>query len=184
MSDAFIYYRLESNSTDNGQAGYPNPNLGTTERNTLVTSLETNFPAQILKFTLPDELLESVSMIYENNIKDSPTSEPNGTRKINKQDNGLMGIRYTFRGRFLDTATDITKLINMAKRLQVESTTDPLAMAFGVFGFYTDNTTLKPFNIDPYATRGLTIKSFNINRTGQTPKNFDFEIVMTFGGTF
>lgn len=184
MADAFIYSRLESNGTDNGQASYPNPNLGTTERNTLVTNLELNFPAQILRFTLPDELLESVSMMYENNIKDSPVSEPDGTRRINKQDNGLMGIRYVFRGRFKDSATDITKLINMAKALQVESTTDPLAMGFGKFGFFTDNTTLKPFNLDPYATRGLTIKSFSINRTGQAPKNFDFEIVMTFGGTF
>lgn len=184
MADAFIYYRTKANSTHNADANYPNPNLGTTQRNTLVTNLELTYPAQILRFTLPDELLESVSMSYENNIKDAPVSEPNGTRRINKQDNGLMGIKYIFRGRFKDVSTDITKLINMAKLLQVESTTDALATGFGKFGFFTDNTTLKPFNLDPDATKGLTIRSFNINRSGQMPKNFDFEILMTFGGTF
>jgi hypothetical protein len=183
MADAFIYYRLESNNTDTdvGNPLYPNPN---SDRNTFVTNMESNFPAQILRFTLPEELLESVSMSYENNIKDSPTSEPDGTRRMNKQDNGLMGIKYVFRGRFKDASSDITTLINMARLLQVESTTDPDALGFGKFGFFTDNTTLKPFNLDPNSTKGLTIRSFSINRSGQTPKNFDFEILMTFGGTY
>ena len=78
MADAFIYYRLKSNNTDNTattpNGGYPDPNGSTTARNTFVTNMEANHNtapnAQILKFTLPDELLESVSMNYENNIKD------------------------------------------------------------------------------------------------------------------
>jgi len=172
MADAFIYYRLESNSSHKEGAS------------TTPALLATNFPAQVLKFTLPDELLESVQMVYENNIKDAPVSEPDGTRRINKQDNGLLGIRYTFRGRFKDASGDITNLINFSKMLQVESTTATNALGFGKFGFYTDNTTVKPFNLDPDGTKGLTIRSFNINRSGQMPKNFDFEILMTFGGTF
>lgn len=172
MADAFIYYRLASNSS-NKEGASNTPAL-----------LKTNFPSQVLEFTLPDELLESVSMMYENNVKDSPVSEPDGTRRINKQDNGLMGIRFTFRGRFREASSDITTLISFAKILQVESTTATNALGFGKFGFYTDNTTIKPFNVDPDKNYGLTIKSFNINRTGQTPKNFDFEIIMTFGGTF
>ena len=191
MADAFIYYRLQSNNTDfdlSNNPNYPDPNASTTARNTFVTNMEANHNtapnAQILKFTLPDELLESVSMNYENNIKDSPVSDPSGTRRINKQDNGLNYVRYTFRGRFKDNASDITTLTNMAKRLQVESTTDSDALGFGIFGFFTDNTTIAPFNTDPRSTKGLTLKSFNISRSGQQPKNFDFTIVMTFGGTY
>ena len=192
MADAFIYYRLKSNNTDNTvttpNGGYPDPNTSTTARNTFVTNMEANHNtapnAQILRFTLPNELLESVTMAYENNMKDSPVSEPDGVRRINKQDNGLSYIRYTFRGRFKDSATDLTTLMNMAKRLQVESTTNSGALGFGIFGFFTDNTTIAPFNIDPISTKGLTLKSFNISRSGQQPKNFDFTIVMTFGGTY
>lgn len=185
MADAFIYYRLESNNTDTdaGNPLFPAP-VDTSTRNTLVTNLEANFPAQILRFTTPDELLEGVSWFYENNIKDSPPSQPDGVRRINKQDNGLMGIKYIFRGRFRDTATDLSILINMGKFLQVESTTDTDALGFGIFGFYTDNTVEQPFNLDPLNTKGLTIRSIKIDRVGQLPRNFDFEIVMTFGGTF
>ena len=192
MADAFIYYRLKSNNTDNTATtpndGYPDPNGSTTARNTFVTNMEANHNtapnAQILKFTLPDELLESVSMNYENNIKDSPVSDPSGTRRINKQDNGLNYVRYTFRGRFKDNASDITTLTNMAKRLQVESTTNAGSLGFGVFGFFTDNTSIKPFNLDPTVNRGLTIQGITIDRNGAKPKNFDFTIVMTFGGTY
>jgi hypothetical protein len=188
MADAFIYYRLKSNNTNQGASGYPDPNNSTSDRNTFVSNMESNHSVapntQILKFTLPDELLESVAMDYENNIKDAPVSEPDGTRRINKQDNGLNFIRYTFRGRFKDNATDIITLTNMAKKLQVESTTDSGALGFGIFGFFTDNTTIKPFNVDPISTKGLTLKSFNISRDGKQPKNFDFTIVMTFGGTY
>ena len=192
MADAFIYYRLESNNTDtdSGNPNYPNPNLNQpTNRNTLVTYLEAlnTFGIageQILKFTIPDELVENIQMTYENNIKDAPVSLPDGTRKINKQDNGIMSLRLNFRGRFRDTATDLTTLLNMTARLQVESTTDPDATGFGIFGFYSDNTTLKPFNFDPNSSKGLTIRNLVITRNGQQPKNFDFDLIMTLGGTY
>tara|TARA_R110002167_G_scaffold344192_1_gene553442 strand:+ start:395 stop:958 length:564 start_codon:yes stop_codon:yes gene_type:complete len=187
MADAFIYYRLKSNNTD-VTATYPDPNVSTSARNTFVTNMEANHNtapnAQILKFTLPTEILEGVSMVYENNIKDSPVSEPDGVRRINKQDNGLSGITYTFNGLFKDNATDITTLTNMAKRLQVESSTTTGSLGFGIFGFFTDSTTIAPFNIDPTTLRGLTLNSFTINRTSQSPKSFDFSIKMTFGGTY
>ena len=129
-------------------------------------------------------------MHYENNIKDAPVSNPDGTRRINKQDNGLMGVTYTFRGRFKDPNADLQKLIDFGKLQQVESTTATEALGFGIFGFFTDNTTLTPFNLDPEVNsggtilRGLTIKSFTFNRDTQVPKNFDFEVIMTFGGEF
>ena len=192
MADAFIYYRLKSNNTDNTattpNGGYPDPNGSTTARNTFVTNMETNHNtapnAQILKFTLPTEILEAVTMVYENNMKDSPVSEPDGIRRINKQDNGLSSVKYTLRGLFKDNATDITTLRNMAKRLQVESTTNAGSLGFGIFGFFSDNTSIQPFNIDPSSSQGLTINSFTISRSSQSPKSFDFSISMTFGGTY
>ena len=191
MADAFIYYRLKSNNTDNTvttpNGGYPDPNTisaSDTNRNTFVTNMETHHPAQILRFTLPTEILEGVTMVYENNMKDSPVSEPDGVRRINKQDNGLSSVKYTLKGLFKDNATDITTLRNMAKRLQVESTTNAGSLGFGIFGFFSDNTSIQPFNIDPNTSKGLTINSFTISRTSQSPASFDFNISMTFGGTY
>lgn len=170
MADAFIYYRLQSNNTNKEYAGMSNPS---------------SVPSgQKLIFTLPDELLESVGMTYENNIKDTPVSNPDGTRRITKQDNGLMGISFVFRGRFKDVSTDITKLIDFSKLKQVESTGFTNSLEYGIFGFFTDNTNIRPFNYDPTKTGGLTIRSFNMSRVGSMPKSFDFTVNMSFGGNF
>lgn len=180
MADAYIYYRLKSNNSDVSAQATP-------------ALLKANFPAQVLVFTLPDELLESVSMVYENNIKDSPVNNPDGSRRITKQDCGLNSIQYTFRGRFKDVSSDIDTLMNFAKRQQVESTAVAGALEYGIFGFFTDNTIVRPYNLDPYVQtpittssiqKGLTMKRYTINRSGNAPKNFDFEIMMTFGGIF
>ena len=135
--------------------------------------------AQKLTFTLPDDLLESVSLIYENNIKDAPVSNPAGVRKINKQDNGLQQLVLTFRGRFRDASTDIQKMQDFAERLQVEG----VFHQFGQFGFKASNTVSTPFNFDPIDSFGFTIKRLSISRVGGKPKNFDFELTMTSGGT-
>lgn len=138
-----------------------------------------NLPAsQKLIFTLPEELLESVSLVHENNIKDAPVSNPAGVRKINKQDNGLQRLELTFRGRFRDASADIQKAQDFAKLLQVEGTFHQ----FGKFGFKASNTTSTPFNFDPSQTFGFTIRSLTIARVGGKPKNFDFEILLTSGG--
>lgn len=175
MPSAFIYFRKASNNSD-------------FDNETLPTDVLTNFPDQVLHFNVSEDLLESVSLHYENNIKDTPISNPDGSRTIAKQDNGLMSAVLTLRGRFKDPNADIFKLIGFAIKGQVESTTDVNALSFGIFGFYTDNTTLRPFNIDPIVSgavkKGLTIRSFDITRIGQIPKNFDFQIVLTFGGKF
>lgn len=138
-----------------------------------------NLPdAQKLQFTLPEELLESVSLVHENNIKDAPVSNPAGVRKINKQDNGLQRLELTFRGRFRDASVDIQKAQDFAKLLQVEGTFHQ----FGKFGFLASNTTSTPFNFEPSQTFGFTIRSLTISRVGGKPKNFDFEILLTSGG--
>ena len=172
----FIYWRTEVNNTD--YDSIPNP---------------TNLPSgQKLEFNTADDILETVSMHYENNIKDSSVSNADGKRSIAKQDNGLGGIVWTFRGRFKDITSDLEKLLLFARIQQLESSNQTNALSHGKFGFYTDNTVLKPFNLDPRVTtigmapykQGLTLRSFDITRTGQIPKNFDFTIVMTFGGDY
>ena len=185
MADAFIYYRTKANNTHNLDPDFPNPNDGTSERDELVTNLEAlDGGQQILKFTIPDEIVQTISMTYENNIKDAPVSNPDGVRRINKQDNGINSIRWIFRGRFRDKATDIRTLINMAVLLQVEPTTEADSLQFGKFGFFTDSTILQPFNLDPDNSIGLTIKGFGLNRDAIMPKNFDFDVTMTLGGTY
>ncbi len=80
MADAIVFFRTDA-----------------TQQPQTVSSLPDD---QKLTFTLPDDLLESVSLLYENNIKDAPVSNPSGVRKVNKQDNGLQQLSLTFRGRF------------------------------------------------------------------------------------
>jgi len=161
MADALLFSR--TNATR--QSVVPDPN---------------DLPAdQKLIFTLPEELLESVSLLHENNIKDAPVSNPSGVRKVNKQDNGLQQLQLTFRGRFRDASSDIQKIQDFAKQLQVEGTFHQ----FGVFGFLASNTTSTPFNFDPSDTFGLSIRRLTISRVGGKPKNFDFELTMTSGGT-
>lgn len=169
MADALLFFRTLPtrkfiNPPDNTIPGVLNPE---------------DLPAsQKLIFTLPDDLLESISLVHENNIKDAPVSNPLGVRKINKQDNGLQGLTLTFRGRFRDASTDIQTLQRFARQLQVEG----IFHQFGIFGFKASNTTSTPFNFEPSERFGFSIKRFSLSRVGGKPKNFDFEITMTSGG--
>ena len=165
MADALLFYRTEAtNKTITTPINYSNPN---------------NLPsAQKLLFTFPEELLESVNFLHENNIKDAPVSNPAGVRKSNKQDNGLQGVTLTFKGRFKDASTDIDKIKEFASILQVEGQYHQ----FGIFGFKASNTISTPFNYDPDQTFGFSIKRLSIGRQGNKPKNFDFEVVLTIGG--
>ncbi len=164
MTDAVIFFRTES-----------------TKQPQSISSLPSD---QKLEFDLPDDLLESVSMIYENNVKDAPVSNPSGVRKINKQDNGLQQLSLTFRGRFKDQASDIITIQRFARRLQVEGQFHQ----FGIFGFQASanespsSAVSTPFNFDPSDTFGLTIQRFTLSRVGGRPKNFDFELTLTSGG--
>jgi len=171
MTDALLFFRT----------------VGTQIANTLFTDPNDLPDDQKLIFTLPGELLESVSLLYENNIKDAPVSNPAGVRKVNTQDNGLQQLQLTFRGRFKDTNTspnaDIEKILDFAKRLQVEG----VFHQFGVFGFLASTeqpagAISTPFNFDPTDEFGFTIKRLTISRTGNAPKNFDFEMTLSFGG--
>jgi len=81
MADALLFFRTIGTQ----QAGTPLPE---------------NLPAdQKLVFTLPEDLLESVSLVYENNIKDAPVSNPSGVRKIKTE---CLKKKENFSGFLLD----------------------------------------------------------------------------------
>ena len=49
--------------------------------------------SQKLEFIADDNLMEAVQFQYQNNVIDIPVPISNGTRKINKQENGLRSIK-------------------------------------------------------------------------------------------
>ena len=63
---------------------------------------------------ISDYILESVAEQYENNVIDIPVPTSDGTRKINKQENGLRSRTLTIKGIFRNkTDSDIEKLERM-----------------------------------------------------------------------
>jgi len=168
MVNALIFFRLEP--TAKSVPAFADPN-----------DLP---PTQKLEFEFPEaELLETVQLLHENNIKDASVSNPLGVRKINRQDNGLQQFQLILRGRFKDPSVDVEQAQRFARRLQVEGNFHQ----FGVFGFQASTeppsgATITPFNIDPTEAFGLAIKRLTLARTGAKPKNFDFEFIMPLAG--
>jgi hypothetical protein len=139
---------------------------------------------QKLEFTHPDNRLTSVEWSYSNNILDIPVPVSTGVRKINKQENGLKSWTLILSGTLRvktpkDTSGDaiINNLKAMAKRLQLDSD-----YPFGNVGFEMDNA--PEFNIDPTATSGLTLQSFNVGFRTPNVKTYAFSVNLTFGGTW
>ena len=181
MANAVLYFR--NGYTDAAQS--------------LTTFLaDSSKASQKLEFIADDNLMEAVQFQYQNNVIDIPVPISNGTRKINKQENGLRSIKLIVKGRFrkpheIDTGVmkpiadvDIAKLIAMSKRLQV--TTE---YPFGCIGFYSPNA--PEFSLDPNAispstpaTKGFTIESWDLGYMSQKVKTYDFSVTLSFGGTW
>ena len=158
MVDSMIYYRT-SNTTVS------------------LVSNPINLPtAQKLSFVTPTNILEVVNETYVNNIIDIPVPISDGTRKINKQDNGLNSYSFSISGIFDKPVTDLVTL-NLLRTTKQITTDHP----YGCIGFYSPNA--PQFNIDPIATRGLTIKNTAIGYTGQKKTRYGFSISLSFGGT-
>lgn len=155
MVDSMIYYRTSS---------------------TITTSLSSLPSSQKLIFTTPTNILESISESYTNNIIDIPVPISDGTRKINKQDNGLSSYGFSISGVFDKPSTDLTTL-NLLRTTKQVTTDHP----YGCIGFYSPNA--PQFSIDPITTRGLTIKNTNVGYAGQKKTRYGFTISLSFGGT-
>lgn len=170
MASAILYYRDETSTLSQ----YASP-----------TALLSGKPVQCLEFDLPDNVLEAIVEEYENNIIDIPVPVEDGTRKINKQENGLLSRSITFNGLFKNRSptvnADIQRLETLRNIKQID-TKHP----FGRIGFYSPNA--ERFSIDPNATNiskatyGYTIKRTRIGYIGRRPKRYDFSVTLTFGG--
>ena len=81
MADAVLYYR-------NGYDDAPDQKT--------IAQLSAG---QKVIFTFPDNTLETLQFSYVNNVVDIPVPVSDGTRKINKQENGLRSIQLIINGR-------------------------------------------------------------------------------------
>ena len=79
---------------------------------------------------------------------------------------------------------DIGKLRTMSARSNIDD-----AHPFGNIGFYSPNA--PEFSIDPNsagastdATLGLTIQQFRLGFMSPKVKNYGFEVILSFGGTW
>lgn len=161
MADAILFYR------QNGQHGS-------------IASLPDD---QKLTFEFPDNVLEGIQDVYQNNIIDLPVPISDGTRRINKQENGLTRKEITINGIFKnpDIDDDVKKLEIIRGTLQV---TDEFP--FGVVGF--DSPNAERFSLDPEdgnspSEQGFTVKQTTIGFVGQKKTRYAFQVTLSFGGT-
>lgn len=170
MADAIIYYR-------NGYSQAPDQMT--------IAQLPS---AQKVEFTFPDNTLETLHLSYMNNVIDIPVPIGDGTRKINKQENGLKAVQVVIQGRFKKptsgTDADIGRLISMSKRVQIDD-----VYPFGNIGLYSPNA--PEFTLDPNAdhpstpaTKGFTISSWDLSYSGVKTKSYNFSLTLNFGGTW
>lgn len=174
MANAHLFFRTVNSSQATS---------GCSTSSALLTKSGTNsdtglaYSQQVLAFDISDYILESIGESYDNNVIDIPVPTSDGTRKINKQENGLRGRTLTIKGIFKnDTNSDIKKLERMRQRQQVDTT-----HKFGIIGFYSPNA--ERFSLDPDGNAGYTISSTTIGFQGSSKKRYDFQVTLSFGGT-
>ena len=178
MANAHLFFRTLSTPKSNNNYSDSAEILARANSDThtdLGYTLQVN--KQVLAFDISDYILESIAEQYENNIIDIPVPTSDGTRKINKQENGLRSRTLTIKGIFRNkTDSDIEKLERMRQIPQVDTT-----HKYGVIGFYSPNALR--FSLDPDGNVGYTIVNTTIGYMGAAKKRYDFMITLSFGGT-
>lgn len=175
MITALLYFRDTNSLRDDTGATTP-------------TDLLANFPTQVLEFDIPDNVLEAMTFDYVNNVIDIPAPNSGGTKRMNKQENGLRSIILTIKGVFRNPkptalSADIAKIKKFAALQQVDDDN-----IYGVIGFFSPNAL--EFSLDPDAlnatkgTIGYTLQSFRIGYVGQETTRYDFQVILSFGGTY
>jgi hypothetical protein len=141
--------------------------------------------SQKLEFNATTQITESNTMNFANQIVAKPSPTNDGTRLIKIQDNGASDISFQVRGyiKIDSNDTNIKKLINFAKEVQVEVSTSPHANdhKYGKFGLEYPNSSRLGF--DPLPTAGLSIRSLVLAHQPQG-KVLNFEMALQFGGTY
>ena len=146
-------------------------------------------------------------MTFDNMIVTKPSPTNDGTRLIKTQDNGAGDINYVVEGYMKvyssgsTVNTNISKLLNFTKEVQVENTSPSHTNdhKFGKFGLSYPNagtatmtghsgysggeipTSLMGF--DPTPTAGLTIASLLLTHK-PTAKQIDIRLTLKLGGTY
>lgn len=182
MPTALLYMRSDGSDTAPFNVSSLSDDTGATTPELLAT----NFPDQVLSFIFDENILEGIDFSYNNNITDISAPLSDGTRRINKQENGLGGISLTINGVFENPKTlnaDIAKLKLISSRVNL----DPKHI-YGKIGFYSPNA--PEFNLDPNATSGsnatigYTVSGFKLGYIGQQVTRYGFSITLSFGGTY
>ena len=105
---------------------------------------------------------------YVINVVDIPVPVSDGTRKINKQENGLRSKQLIINGRIKKPSaqdsltTNITNLINMSKRLLVDA-----VYPYGNVGIYAPSS--PEFSLDPNASASPDVPATIVKASASDP---------------
>lgn len=139
----------------------------------------TLLPSQILKFPSNSNIIiEVVDNTYQNNVSIDPSTNPDGTKKVNLQDNGRLEDIVIISGKIESSnVAFINKLKTFSRKLQIE----PSYHKFGIFGFAYPNAS--SFDLDPDNTVGYFIDKIQLTVRGQSKAQVPFVITLKTGGT-
>lgn len=139
-----------------------------------------NLPAaQKLEFpTAGNTIVELVDNKYQNNVSIDPAVNPDGTKKVNLQDNGRLEDIVIVTGKIDSTDTTfINKFKTFARKLQIESSFH----RFGIFGFAYPVVT--SYDLDPSDEVGYFIDTLQVTTAGQQKNVVAFILTLKTGGT-
>ena len=145
-----------------------------------VTADPSNLPAaQILEFpTTGDTIVELVDNKYQNNVSIDPSSNPDGEKKVNLQDNGRLEDIVLVSGKIDATDTTfINKFKTFSRKLQIEASFH----RFGIFGLAYPVVT--SYDLDPDDTVGYFIDTLQLTTSGQKKNSVAFLLTLKTGGT-
>ena len=176
--------------------------VSTLKSNTTIANLDAD---DKVSFDTNTSVIEDNTMTFDNMITKKPSPTSDGTRLIKLQDNGISDISFTIDG-FMKVYssgstlnTNIKKLINFAKEVQVENSSTPNANdhKFGKFGLVYPNAGSATFTghsgyseaatslmgFDPTPTAGLSINQLQLTHVPAS-KIIKIRLQLQFGGTY
>lgn len=145
-----------------------------------VISDPSNLPAdqQLIFPSGSTTIVEAVQNVYQNNVSVDPSVNPDGTKKVNLQDNGRLEDILSISGKIISSdVTFINKLKSFSRKLQIEASFHK----FGIFGFAYPKA--DSFSLDPDDTVGFFIDTLQLNVRGQAKGEVPFIITLKTGGT-
>ena len=145
-----------------------------------ITSDPSNLPpSQVLEFpSVGNTIIEVVDSTYQNNVSIDPSTNPDGVKKVNLQENGRLEDIVIVSGKIESSDVSfINKLKSFSRKLQIE----PLHHKFGIFGFAYPNAA--SFDLDPDNTVGYFIDKLQLTVRGQAKSQVPFNFTLKSGGT-